>query len=98
MKGSRSIIGTAITLGLLAGLTVGVTAQEEDAATSVPVEFTGHIVCGPEVRTGTSELVPDAAGSSTGLRSERGYAWQPYTTEMSETRLDVVPGVIETWI
>jgi hypothetical protein len=36
MKGSRSIIGTAIAIGLLAGSTVGVTAQEGDAVGRKP--------------------------------------------------------------
>jgi hypothetical protein len=55
MQGSRSIIATAIAIGLLAGPTVGVTAQEEDASPSPLVEFTGHLVCGRQVHTGTSE-------------------------------------------
>jgi len=88
MKGSRSIISTAIALGLLAGSTIAVAAQEEDVAASPPVEFTGQLVCGPEVRTGTEEWIPDAAGSSAGLSRSHGYAWRPIATEISDPRLE----------
>jgi hypothetical protein len=62
-------------------------AAATDEERAAPTEFTGHIVCGPEVRTGTSEWLRDAAGGITGARQQRGFAWQPTTTEMSDTRL-----------
>jgi hypothetical protein len=86
MMGSRSIIGTAIAIGLLTGSAVGVMAQE-DAAVSPPREFTGHIVCGPEVRTGTLESVAAADDSGSALSRTRGYAWETSAT-MSDPRLE----------
>jgi hypothetical protein len=87
MKGPRSIIATAIALGLLAGSAVGVTAQEGDA-TSVPVEFTGHIACGPEVRHGTDTSETLQVGDEqVRTSSSHGYAWRPVATAMSDPRL-----------
>jgi hypothetical protein len=84
MKGPRFTVMAVIAVGLLAGPAVGVTAQDE-AAPVVPVEFTGHIVCGPEVRTGVTDI-PLSGGDTLVMRS-RGWAWQPSAT-MSEPRLE----------
>ena len=43
MKGSRFTVGTAIALGLFAGSTIAVIAQDEGVVTSLPVERTGPI-------------------------------------------------------
>lgn len=88
MKGSRSIIGTTVALGLLAGSAVAVVAQEEGAA-GVPVEFTGHLECGPEVRRGadTSEVL-QVGDERVVHSSSHGYAWRPIVTAMSDPRLE----------
>jgi hypothetical protein len=86
MKGSRSIVGVAIALGLSGGSAMGVAAQEE--APSVPVEFTGHIACGPEVRHGTDTSETLQVGDEQVRHSgSHGYAWQP-TATMSDPRLE----------
>jgi hypothetical protein len=74
-----------VAVALLVGASVGVTAQDETlaAAADAPVAFTGHIECGPEVRTGIEE-----PGAEIGaVNMSRGYAWQPVATEMSDPRL-----------
>jgi hypothetical protein len=50
MKGPRIMLATATAVGVLMGSAVSVTAQEgaSDPTTTLPVEFTGHIECGPE--------------------------------------------------
>jgi len=48
MKGPRSIITAAIAVCLLASSSAAVTAQSEEPAIA-PVEFNGHIECGPDV-------------------------------------------------
>jgi hypothetical protein len=83
MKGLRFTVMAVIAVGLLAGPAVGVTAQDE-AAPAVPVEFTGHIVCGPEVRTGMTDV--PLSETETSVVQNRGWAWQPSAT-MSEPRL-----------
>jgi hypothetical protein len=62
-------------------------AQGEDVAVSPPVEFTGKIVCGPEVQAGTREVVSEP-GEVPGHTKERDHAWQPVVTEMSEPRME----------
>ena len=88
MKGLRSRSMTAIALGLLAGSTIGVSAQEEEAEVSPPAEVSGHIDCGPEVRSGSSdpEVYPLAEGPLI-IERTHGYAWQPSAT-MSDPRLE----------
>jgi diacylglycerol O-acyltransferase/trehalose O-mycolyltransferase len=89
MQGSRSIVAMSVALGLLAGSAVAVAAQTAGVAPSPPTEFTGHLVCGPEVRHGTetSETLEVGDGSVTHT-SSHGYTWQPYATEMSDPRLE----------
>jgi hypothetical protein len=86
MKRSHSIIGASIAISLVAGSGPGVMGQEEMVGLP-PVEFRGHIECGPEVRTGSETWLPDAEGSDTGVFRSRGYAWNPFTTAMSDPRL-----------
>ena len=59
-----------------------------DAAPQPPTEVSGHIECGPEVRSGTydSEAYPLADGQLVIGRTQ-GYAWQP-TATMSDPRLE----------
>jgi hypothetical protein len=85
MKGSRSIIGAIIVICLLAGSTVAVTAQAEDAAVSPPVEFSGQVICGPSVRTGTTERESWDDGCT--WTESRGDAWRQ-TVTMSDPRLE----------
>jgi hypothetical protein len=59
-------------------------AATSDADLARPVEFTGHIVCGPDVRTGMTDLPP--SGADTSVVHNRGWAWQPSAT-ISEPRL-----------
>jgi S-formylglutathione hydrolase FrmB len=81
MKGSRSIIGGAIAIGLLAGSTVAVAAQgEADIEPVEPVPFTARFVPGPEVRAQTVEEVD-------GRREHRDVAWAP-TVTASDPRLE----------
>ncbi len=87
MKGSRSILGTAIAFGLMAGSTAAVTAQGEGTV-SPPVEFTGHLACGPEVRHGTDTSETLEVGDGRVFHTgSRGYAWRP-TATMSDPRLE----------
>jgi hypothetical protein len=60
-------------------------AATSDAGLTRPVEFTGHIVCGPEVRTGMTDI--PLSDSDTSVAHSRGWAWQPSAT-MSEPRLE----------
>lgn len=88
MRARRSISITAIVIGVMAGSAVGVTAQEA-AIPGLPTEFSGHIECGPEVRTGTDERETLGEGDEQVLRlTSRGWAWQPVATTMSDPRLE----------
>jgi hypothetical protein len=83
MKGSRSIIGAAVAIGLLAGSAVGVTAQEEDAPATVPVEpvtFTASLRPGDDVGSTTLTEVD-------GRIERRGTVWAP-TLTVSDPRLE----------
>ena len=51
------------------------------SASGSPTEFTGHIRCGPPVRTETSTIAGDH-------QELRGGAWTPTATAMSDARLD----------
>jgi hypothetical protein len=48
VKGPRSIVAAVMAMGLLGSSSAAVAAQAEAPATS-PVEFTGHIECGPDL-------------------------------------------------
>ncbi len=88
MRTLRSIAVIAIAIGALAGWTVGVSAQQ-DMTPRPPTEFSGHIECGPEVRHGTDQRETLATGGDQVVRvTSRGWAWQPYTTTMSDPRLE----------
>ena len=81
-------ITMAIALGLLAGSAVAAAAQEDDAAANPPVEFTGHIECGPEVRHGTdSSEVLQVGDDQVRHSGSHGFAWRPSAT-MSDPRLE----------
>ena len=60
-------------------------AATSDTELTRPVEFTGTIVCGPDVRTGMTDI-PLSGGDTSVMRS-RGGAWQPSAT-ISEPRLE----------
>jgi hypothetical protein len=79
MRLNRCIAKTLVATGLLVGSGVAVAAQD-DAAAPLPVEFTGHVVCGDQVRPNTTEV---GAGSF----ASRGGAWHPSAT-MSDPRLE----------
>jgi hypothetical protein len=57
----------------------------EDTAAQAPTAFSGHIECGPEVRSGTTTIRSIEGGGS--ATSRRDYAWQQ-TATMSDPRLD----------
>ena len=63
----------------------GASSAEPGAQVTMPVEFTGHIVCGPDVRTGTTDI--PLSDTETSVVQTRGSAWQPSAT-MSEPRLE----------
>jgi hypothetical protein len=78
VKGRKSTLVVAISIGLFAGSTVGVAAQDEAAA---PVEFTARWAFGPELRSETTTAVASGAES-------RGGAWRPgVITSASDPRL-----------
>jgi hypothetical protein len=83
MRAIRSTVLTAIAIGLLAGSAVGVTAQEEDAAATVPVEpvtFTASLRPGNDVGSTTYTEVD-------GRTERRGTVWAP-TLTVSDPRLE----------
>jgi len=67
MKTIRSTLIATLAIGLLAGSTLGVTAQDEVAA---PVEFTARWAWGSPIRGEASETAP-------GVVQHRGGAWRP---------------------
>jgi hypothetical protein len=86
MEGSRVIVATAIVIGLLAGASVGAVAQGEGAAVA-PVEFTGHIECGPEV--GPNQWQQTATNSEPRLEGtyyySEAYAGEPASAATAGT-------------
>jgi hypothetical protein len=62
---------------------VGTLPAHQNAAADLPVAFTGHIECGPVVRTGVNESESDDSPVRVG---SRGWAWQPRAT-MTDPRL-----------
>ena len=89
MRAVRSIVITAITVGLLAGAAVAVSAQDEEvAAPAPPVEFSGRITCGPPVapnRAGTETTAE--VGEGVTLTRYRDGAWRQ-TGTVSDPRLE----------
>ncbi len=81
-KGRRYTLGVLVAIGMLAGWSVAVVAQAESAAPQVPVDFTGHVVCGDQVRPFTPGT---GGGDNIIVRTRRG-AWHPSGT-MSDPRL-----------
>jgi hypothetical protein len=85
---SANGIAMAIAIGLSACALTVAAAQEEDVAGSPPVEFTGHIECGPEVRHGIDSSETLQVGDDQVRHSgSHGYAWQPIAT-MSDPRME----------
>jgi hypothetical protein len=68
---------------VLANSAVGVAAQDEAPSPQLPVEFTGHVTCGDQVRANTSET--DVGGGF--LVRNRGAAWHQAAT-MSDSRME----------
>ena len=88
MRKLTSMAILAATLGLLAGSVVNVGAQEE-AAPQPPVEFSGRVVCGPEVsadRAGTEEVLEVGAEAMVLTRARDG-AWRQSAT-VSDPRFE----------
>ena len=84
MRSIRTILTISIVLTLLAAMSVGVGAQSSESAAADPidpVEFSGRIGFGGQVRFGTIETVDSVERS-------RGSAWAPSIVEMSDPRLD----------
>jgi hypothetical protein len=80
VKGLKTTLISAIAIGLLAGSSVGVAAQTDEA--TAPVEFTAKWVFGPDVRAETFEF-------DGGNLMSRGGAWQPgVLTAASDPRLE----------
>jgi hypothetical protein len=75
MKGPSSMLATALACGLLAGSTLSVGAQEEPDA---PVEFTGHIECGPDI--GPNQWQQSATNSDPRLEGTYYYS-EAYAAE-----------------
>jgi hypothetical protein len=73
-------------LAAVSGAALLAGAQGQDPAPQPPVEFTGRIRCGGEVRQGSTDTVTLADGEAT-LRRNRGYAWQQ-SASMSDPRLE----------
>ena len=71
MRGPRSMLTVAVAVGLLAGTTVGVTAQSVGAA-AAPAEFTGHIECGPDI--GPNQWQQSATNSDARLEGTYYYS------------------------
>jgi hypothetical protein len=80
MRQIRSISILLVSLSAVLGWSVGAAAQDKTAPAQLPAEFTGHIACGPEVRSPTSE-------TQGGVVQGRGGAWHP-TATMSDRRLE----------
>jgi hypothetical protein len=98
MQGTRSIIGTAVALGLLAGSTIGVAAQEEgataiegaiDPCTTPVAPATGVIRWGHE-EPGTEAFV---SASGEHIREFR----YVNTMEMEDDRLDGSTSGVNEW-
>jgi hypothetical protein len=83
MKTNRAHIVGAIAVTLLTGSIATVSAQSPSVApeASPPVEFSGHIDCGGQVRTDSLDTVGDH-------QEYRGGAWVTSITQMSDPRLD----------
>jgi hypothetical protein len=82
-----SLAGTVI-LGLLAGPSVAAVAQDEDADFEAPVEFSGRLLCGPQVAWGAVETVMTPVGEFQMTRKEtRGDTWQATVEAMTDPRL-----------
>ena len=83
MRTTRTLATGFATLALLAAATLGVAAQSSPPppAQTVPAEFSGRIVFGPQVRNETTTTVD-------GRTETRGGAWTPTITSMSDPRLD----------
>ena len=82
MRGIKSGVISLVAIGLLAGSSVGVTAQEPDTTAQGPVEFTATWSWGPDVRTDTME-------GEEGVVMTRGGAWRPgVITGATDPRLE----------
>lgn len=56
---------------------------------SAPVAVTGTILCGPEVHSGTSEIIEVAlADGEMTIERSRGFVWRQSTNSMSDPRLE----------
>ena len=82
MRAIRTTTISILALGLLAGSTVGVAAQDADTTTQAPVEFTAKWSWGSSVRADTMEW-------DEGVVMTRGGAWRPgVMTSASDPRLE----------
>ena len=77
---SRTITarGAVLAVALVIGSGVGAAGQTGDAP---PEEFTARIVCGPQVRPGSTEAHPNRIG-------QRGRAWKPTIRDSTDARFD----------
>ena len=82
MRGIKSGVISLVAIGLQAGSSVGVTAQETDTTAQGPVEFTATWSWGPDVRTDTMDW-------EEGVVMTRGGAWRPgVMTSATDPRLE----------
>ena len=58
-------------------------APPEEVSPLEPTEFTGYIVCGDVVRSGTDQVDPDGVLKT----RSRGWAWNPAALRMTDPRL-----------
>ena len=91
MRKMRSMLATAIVMGLLAGSPAVVSAQEETAPPEPPVEVRGHIECGPEVRSGASDIAP--AWQQPATMSDPRLAGTYYYCEAAAPLVAALPGI-----
>lgn len=68
-----------------AATTPGAASAEPAARVTAPVEFTGLIECGPDARTGMTDIT--LSETDTSVARSRGWAWQTPAT-MSDPRLE----------
>ena len=92
MSEIRSIAVTALAMGLLVGSALAVSAQEEAVLPEPPVEFSGHIECGPEVRSGTSDMAP--AWQQPATMSDPRLEGTYYYSEAADPIVAALPGIM----
>ena len=88
-KRLAAVVG-ATALTMTGAMAANVSAQEPAEPPVVPVDFSGQIGCGPEIRAGTIETtsIEDPADGPLVVRANRGFAWSPQIYSMTDSRMD----------